>query len=970
MGESVGKEKMNVYSIVCSDVNELDVFIDQRHLAHYDHILVQMFAHIVDPLYMDEAIRKIKQKLPQATIIGMTTDGGIANGSIIDDQFVISFTVFEKTKLQSIVLSGDGVATHYELGKHLVEKVTTEETKLLLFFVNGTSIDIDELIRGIQSVGRKQVIIGVTTREGECVFSDKGIVTNGVVAVSFNHKQLHIHTYSASPWQEVGTAFRVTKCKGKRLYELEGKKVATVLTCYLGNDFIERLPYSGMEFPFIIERGGQKECLQVMKVYEDGSIQVNRKLRKGEKVKFSYIHIPMMIGNTIQELKKLVKKPMEAIFLYSSIAMKGYLHELTWQTIQMMEKIAPTVGCFVFREVVMHHRQKNVNTSSFVFLALCEGEKAKEVDHFPVQFEVPNVFQGMMTLANLMNASSRDIERLHSSIEMSEQRYKSLFEHNSDIVYSTDLHGNFTSVNPAFEKILGYKKEEILYTNSLKYIHPKDIRRVSMHFYRTLRGKVQYYNLEIPRKSGETLLFQIKNVPIIVNGEKVGIYGIGRNITEQKKAEEKIAYLAYYDTDTHLPNRIKFMEIMDEHIERAKQKKGKLAILFINLDRFKMINDSIGHDAGDEILKQMAERIRSALPLGAHLGRFHGDQFSLLLTKQVKVDTVIETAKQISQVIAKPIMYQDQEFFITASIGISLYPNDGVDKHSLLKNADTAMNRAKQGGGNRIQFYSTEMNKQTLYRLELESYLRKALEKNELFLCYQPLIDVQTRKIIGSEALLRWRHPKLGLVKPDEFIPLAEETGIIHEVGRWVLFTACQQTKQWQQLGLGPLTVSVNVSANQFQQPNLIEDVKQALQQSQLAPCYLNLELTESSMLRNIHYSIQVMKELQQLGVGISIDDFGTGYSSLSYLKDLPIDALKIDRSFIKHLHKNTSDIAIVKAIVTMGHGLGIKVVAEGVETEEQMELLKALKCHYAQGYALYQPLMAEELTKYIAVSR
>jgi EAL domain-containing protein (putative c-di-GMP-specific phosphodiesterase class I) len=272
-----------------------------------------------------------------------------------------------------------------------------------------------------------------------------------------------------------------------------------------------------------------------------------------------------------------------------------------------------------------------------------------------------------------------------------------------------------------------------------------------------------------------------------------------------------------------------------------------------------------------------------------------------------------------------------------------------------------ATNRSKQQGGNRATFFSVEMNEQAMVRLELESYLRKALHKDEFYLCYQPLIDLESGNLYGSEALIRWNHPKLGLISPGEFIPLAEETGLIEEIGSWVLRTACKQNMRWQTLGYDSLSISVNVSAYQFQQPGFLDEVKKALELSGMEPQYLTLELTESTMLRNVEYSIQVMQALQALGVKVSIDDFGTGYSSLSYLKDLPINTLKIDRSFINNLRLNTSDIAIVKAIITMGHGLAVKVVAEGVETKEQIELLKELKCHYAQGFYIHKPLMTTE---------
>lgn len=437
----------------------------------------------------------------------------------------------------------------------------------------------------------------------------------------------------------------------------------------------------------------------------------------------------------------------------------------------------------------------------------------------------------------------------------------------------------------------------------------------------------------------------------------------------EKKAEEKIACLAYFDAETGLPNRLHFTNQVEDFVQRFSKKKKyhKLAVLFIDLDRFKMINDTVGHYAGDIILKQLAKRIQGLLPKKSFLARFSGDKFTILITEDVEVEKIADLGQTLLHDIARPIMYEAREFFLTGSIGVSFYPNDGITTELLFKHADTAMNLAKQQGGNKMKFYSTEMNQQVLYRLELEGYLRKALEKNEFHICFQPLIDLSSGEVYGSEALIRWEHPKLGLVSPGEFIPLAEETGLIHEIGKWVLKEACQENKKWHDMGYDYLTISVNVSADQFQQISFIDVVKEVLEATGLPPQFLTLELTEGVMLRNISHSVIVMKELQKLGVKVSIDDFGTGYSSLSYLKDLPINTLKIDRSFINNLKVNTTDIAIVKAIITMGHGLAVKVVAEGVETDEQIELLKELQCHYAQGFYIDRPMKSEEFEKGLA---
>lgn len=432
--------------------------------------------------------------------------------------------------------------------------------------------------------------------------------------------------------------------------------------------------------------------------------------------------------------------------------------------------------------------------------------------------------------------------------------------------------------------------------------------------------------------------------------------------------DKEIFKLAYYDLETGLPNRLKFSQYLDEIVNKLNRQKEKLALLFIDIDRFKNINDSLGHRAGDEILKQIALRIKWNAPGESFLGRFGGDTFTMSITSTTSLEEIGGMAERIRQEIARPIYCQGREIFLTASIGACFFPGDGVDEQSLIRNADTALNKSKKQGGNQVTFYAAEMEGKMLLRFELENYLRKALEKKEFFLCYQPLVDLGTGKITANEALLRWQHPHLGLVALLEFIPLAEEIGLFEEIGAWVIRSACLQTKQWQLKDLGRLGVSVNVSARQFQQPAFLAVVENALDQSGLEPGYLTLELTESAMLQNIDYSILTMRELQKLGVKVSIDDFGTGYSSLSYLRSLPIDSLKIDKSFASNIHADSTDISIVRAIITMGQGLEVEVVAEGVETLEQAELLREMNCQYAQGIlfknGLIRGIMKKEFQK------
>lgn len=545
----------------------------------------------------------------------------------------------------------------------------------------------------------------------------------------------------------------------------------------------------------------------------------------------------------------------------------------------------------------------------------------------------------------------------NTDIVFKHEYFQSLFEHNTDFIFSTDVDGNFTNVNATFVEIFGYTKEELLGKPVLQYID-NDVRDVVRNYFKkSLIGKEQSYQLELPTKTGERHYFQIRHVPIIINEKVAGIFCIGRDITERKVVEEKIFQIAFYDMDTGLPNRLKIRDLLKEKIREAKKNKSRVAIVFIDINRFKMINDSLGHFTGDQILKQISRRIMDIVPKDAILGRFGGDKFTLILTENIDTHSIMELSEKILRSVSKPITFEGQEFFLSASIGVSYYPEDGGNEELLLKNADTANNRAKKQGGTKITFFSYEMNDQIKYRFELENYLRRAIEKNELYLVYQPLVDLRTGALIGSEALLRWKHPKLGLIPPMHFIPIAEETGIIHDIGRWVLQEACKQNQKWIEEGYHDLFVSVNVSAQQIQNRDFLNIIKEALTLSGMEPKHLLLELTESGMLGNIKHSIEMMKSIKELGVQVSIDDFGTGYSSLSYLKSLPINSLKIDQTFINNLDRCSVDKSIVKAIITIGSGMSVKVVAEGVETYEQLKELKELNCDYAQGYFIEKPV-------------
>ncbi len=544
-----------------------------------------------------------------------------------------------------------------------------------------------------------------------------------------------------------------------------------------------------------------------------------------------------------------------------------------------------------------------------------------------------------------------------------------VIENSLEGIMITDPDAVIVSINPAFTRLTGYTAQEVVGRRPTLL----SSGRHDGEFYAALWQRLEsegHWQGEIwnRRKNGE-IYPELLTITAIndADGRLTNYAALFSDISELKENEERIKHLAYYDPLTGMPNRRLFEDRLQVALAHVHRNKGQLAVMFVDLDRFKRINDTLGHEMGDQLLVEVSRRLYDCLREDDTVARMGGDEFVVLLSEVGMPDDAAYIARRITAALTRPMSLGGRELVVTASVGISIYPEDGRTASTLIKNADTAMYRAKESGRNGYQMYAPAMNARTLEHLALESALHKALERGELCLHYQPLVVPGTHKVVAAEALLRWNHPELGLVSPGDFIPLAEDTGLIIPVGEWVLAEVCRQLRQWQAQGRDDLNIAVNISARQFRDRAFLPTVQRILAGAGIKPAQLTLELTESMLMDEALDTIRMLGQLHEMGFTIAMDDFGTGYSSLSYLKRFPIDILKIDRVFIRDIERSADDAAIVSAIIRLAHSLRLSVVAEGVESAAQLEFLQQEMCDRLQGYYFSRPLDASAFTALLA---
>ena len=635
-------------------------------------------------------------------------------------------------------------------------------------------------------------------------------------------------------------------------------------------------------------------------------------------------------------------------------------------------------------EVMKYINSRSIDTTVIVvsgettFEAAEQALKCGAYDYIRKPYSIEGLLN---SIKNAFKKRRLEIENQSMQLRLlkSESLHRYIVNKSPDIVYMLDDEGVFTFVNERLEKILGYCKKDVIGKHYTSIIHDDDIEMAKYTFNERRTGKRASVNVELRLKckseEGGAKYFESRMLPITISsfgiykskeqGSRfVGTYGIARDITEKKESEKIIHFQAYHDSLTRLPNRVLLKDRLEQSIALAKRKSGQLSVMFLDLDRFKNVNDTLGHLVGDKLLQEVSTRLTKCIRECDTLSRIGGDEFTVLLPEVRGKSDSKSVAEKVIEALKVPFNIDGNEIFISTSIGIAHYPENGETIEALLKHADIAMYAIKNKGKDGYQFYTENMHEEISAHVSLETDLRRAVVNNQFSIHYQPQINAFTNKIVSVEALIRWNHPEHGMVLPSDFIPVCEETGLIQPIGDWIIESVCRDLKKWKDMGLSFPKAAVNMSAKQFEDPDVVNKIKAALDSNGLTGEMLEIEITENVLMVDIENVIELLTKISDLGVTVAIDDFGTGYSSLNYLQKLPIDTLKIDRSFVHEMESDQGAMSIIKAVIEMAKGLRLQIITEGVEEVRQFELLKSLGCQNMQGFLFGRPVSMHKITE------
>ena len=972
-------KSVNTYYI---DLPTLRSFVLEQKIVDDTSLLIQVFTAQNNKTYIEKLLTDLTDLLPKAVIIGSTTDGEIMNGAVSVEKTVLSFTQFEHTTLKT------AFATHQKdgffSGQTLAKRLIMEDTKLLIAFADGHHTNGEAFLEGIDTVNSEVLVAGGLAGDNAkfiqtYVFTKEGIVTHGAVAVALSSKQLNVHTDYSFNWQSIGKELTITKVEKNRVFTIDNRSAVDTYSHYLGKEMAEGLPAIGIEFPLISTRNGIQVARAVLAKHDDGSLSFAGNLHQGDKVQFGYGDPLEILECSDEVFDKLKEKPSEAIFIYSCMARRHFMPDLIEQETLPLHHIAPSSGFFTYGEFFTSKNKELLNQSMTV-VSLSEVDMVDEPNAvmLPKNKVTTTSINALIHLVNITSHEAMEKEVL----QQAQNTFETLFEKSPDGILLIE-NDRFLQCNQKMIDIFGYSSEEAflnarpdqIFTRKQPDGEHSIVKINEMKEMVHIEGHHQF-EFVFKKADGESIWTDLMLTSMVLNGRDI-IYVVCRDISSRKEMELELSrqksvlyYQANHDTLTGLPNRIHFKNELKKELQKTAKLKTKLALMFIDLDRFKKINDSLGHDIGDKVIHIIGERLKRSIRKEDMVARLGGDEFLLMLKNVKRDEDILMEAQRMLKIIEEPIAVEDYTLYSSASIGISSYPEDGIHENNLLKYADTAMYKAKEEGGNNVQFYRSEMTNTAYEHVMMERDLREGILADDLEVYYQPQIDVQNDMIIGVEALVRWHHPIVGLLSPDIFIPLAEKTGLIVALDLWVMKTAMRQVAQWHTEGLNPGNLALNMSMKQLESLSFEEEVHNNLSLFSFKKQWLTFEITETEVMKKPDEVIAILETLHNLGISIAIDDFGTGYSSLSHLKRLPIDKLKIDKTFINDIPGDEDALAIVKTIIALAETLNLDVIAEGVEDEVQKEFLIEEGCDVLQGYYYSRPLPANEMKEMLLAQK
>jgi len=970
---------MKTFITYYQDQQDLYSFIARNSIKDSSSLLIQIFTANNREDFIRKILAEINEVIPNAIIIGSTTDGEIANGESKRNTTVISFTQFENATLKYAV---DMEPDSFKRGEKLASKLIATNSKLFILFSEGLNTNGEEFLKGVQQNASGIKVAGglagdYATFQKTLVFTKDFIISNGAVGVSINSDNLRVFNGYNFNWQKIGKKLTVTKAEGNIVYEIDGRSAIDTYKHYLGEKVVHKIPSICIEFPLLVEENGTLTARSVISASGDGSLTFAATIKEGSEVYFGYGNPEEILKHTQTIPYQLEEFAPEAIFVYSCMARLHFIGPMINNELKPFSKLAPMAGFFTYGEFFSSVDNQFLNQTMTV-LAMSEAPKPQNCIHSFYDSVDDIEWNSMNALIHLVNKTTQELVE-YKSFKEAYSKFEKLFEYSGNAIAVIN-NGKFIECNHKVPKLFGYRsKDEFLSVNVLDIIDEKSKEMFKEKLYeidhQVKKDKNQEYQLELlaNTKDGKVFWIEVMLTAIYMDDSNM-IYVVYKDIDERKNIEHSLKeqrdilfHKAYHDDLTGLANRKHFMEKLQYKI---KTTKDKIAVLFVDLDKLKLINDSLGHDIGDIMIKTVASRLQNAISNQGFVARLGGDEFMVMLYDIENTKQIEDISKKILHIIQQPIDLGIHTFYSSASIGIAIYPDDSTDRSSLLKFSDTAMYKAKEAGGNRYEFYESSMTQKAFEKIKMQEAFISALRNNEFEIYYLPQYDMQQGIISGVEALIRWNHPTKGLLSPNDFLPYIEKINLLYRLDKWMMNSAIKEFSIWQKMGIAPDKLSLNIRMTELANEQWERKVTKTLKRLSFDSKYLDLEISEREIMKHPTRVIALLESMHSHGIGIVIDDFGTGYSSIKQLKNLPIDKIKIDKSLIVDLPTDKDSLDMSNIIIAVAKSMKVDIIAEGIESKEQADLLYENGCRYAQGYYYAKPMNSKEIVQYLKTYR